>query len=85
MKQEDKLKQIQKEVKICVAALAMIIVFWALAGFGISRFDITVWNTPLWAITGCLGTWIFSIVLVTYLIKKVFKDFDLDEEEADER
>ena len=84
MKREDKFKQIAKEAKAVLWALIAIIVFWIVAGLGISRLDITLFHTPLWVITGCVGTWIFSIVIVVFLMKRVFKDFDLEEEDDDE-
>ncbi len=84
MKREDKLKQIAKEAKAVLWALLAIILFWIVAGLGVSKLDITVFHTPLWAITGCIGTWIFSIIVVVFLVKRVFKDFDLEEEEEDE-
>ena len=84
MKREDKFKQIAKEAKAVLWALIAIIVFWIVAGLGISRLDITLFHTPLWVITGCIGTWIFSVVIVVFLMKRVFKDFDLEEEDGDE-
>ena len=66
---------------IISVVLALVIGVWCALGFGVSRLDITFFHTPLWAITGCLGTWIFSILAVWWLIKRVFRDFDLDEEE----
>lgn len=80
MSQKEKYQQIKREARACIIALVLIIAFWAIAGLGVSKLGITVFHTPLWAITGCIGTWIFSVVLIWWIIKKVFKDFDLDEE-----
>lgn len=84
MKREDKFKQIAKEARVVLWALAAIIVFWIVAGLGVSRLDITILHTPLWIITGCIGTWIFSVIIVVFLMKRIFKDFSLEEEDADE-
>ena len=84
MKREDKFKQMAKEAKAVLGALFAIIIFWIVAGLGVSRLDITVFHTPLWIITGCVGTWIFSIVIVVVLMKFVFKDFSLEEDDGDE-
>lgn len=84
MKREDKFKQIAKEAKAVLWALLAIIIFWIVAGLGISRLDITIFHTPLWVITGCVGTWVFSIIIVVFLMKHVFKDFSLEEEDDDE-
>lgn len=81
MTTKEKFKQANKEAKATILILVLIIIFWAVSGIGISKFNITVYHTPLWVITGCFGTWIFSIAAVIYLVKKVFKDFNLEEEE----
>ncbi|MCU6762842.1 Predicted membrane protein [uncultured Roseburia sp.] len=74
-------EQIKKEAKATFFVLVLLIVVWCVLGFGVSRLDITFFHTPLWAITGCLGTWIFSILAVWWLIKRIYKNFDLTEEE----
>ena len=55
MKRKEKLRQIAKEAKSVLWAVIAIIVFWIVAGFGVSKLHITVFHTPLWAITGCIG------------------------------
>ena len=84
MNRKQKYGQIRREAIACFWALVAIIVFWTIAGIGVSRLNITIFHTPLWAITGCIGTWIFSVVLVICLVKFVFKDFSLDDEDASE-
>lgn len=81
MKLKEKYHQIEKEAIACIIALLAVIIFWTVAGFGVSHFQITIYHTPLWAITGCIGTWIFSIVLVVWMVKKVFQDFELEDED----
>lgn len=80
MKRKDKLKQIAREARAALWALLAIIIFWIIAGLGISNLDITIFHTPLWVITGCIGTWIFSIILVIWLMRHVFKNFSLEED-----
>ena len=84
MNRKEKDRQIKKEAKACVWALVAVIIFWAVAGLGVSKLGITVFHTPLWAITGCIGTWIFAIILVIWLCNHVFKDFSLDDEEVND-
>lgn len=81
MKYKEKLQQANREARGAVIALFLTVVVWIVAGFGISSLDIVVFNTPLWIITGCFGTWIFAVIAAIYLSKFVFKDVDLDEEE----
>lgn len=84
MTRKEKFHQAKQEAKAVFIGLILIILFWIISGFGVSWLGIMVWHTPLWAITGCIGTWIFSIVLISWIVKKVFKDFALDEEDGDE-
>lgn len=81
MTEKEKLKQITKEAKATWISLLFIVIFWSIAGIGLARTDIMIFHTPLWAVAGCIGTWIFAIVVVTVLVKKVFKNFSLGEEE----
>ena len=81
MNRKQKYGPIRREAIACFWALVAIIVFWTIAGIGVSRLNITIFHTPLWAITGCIGTWIFSVALVIWLVKHVFQDFSLDDED----
>ena len=78
------MRQIAKEAKVCPLGSHCNYRILDNCRFGVSKLHITVFHTPLWAITGCIGTWIFSIIVVVYLMKRVFKDFDLEEENEDE-
>ena len=80
MNRKEKYGQIRKEAVACLWALVAVIVFWTISGIGVSRLNITIFHTPLWAITGCIGTWIFSVVLVICLVRFVFRDFSLEDE-----
>ncbi len=87
MTYREKLKQASKEARASVIALFLTVFVWIVSGFGIAPLDITVFNTPLWVITGCLATWIFAVVASIYMSTFIFKDIDLDDEEdlVDER
>ena len=50
MKRKEKLRQIAKEAKSVRWAVIAIIVFWIVAGFGVSKLHITIFHTPLWAV-----------------------------------
>lgn len=82
MKQSDKFRQANKEaLATCVATVA-VIVFWWVAGFGLADSKVMICATPLWVWGGCVGTWLFACAVVLFLIKCVFKDFSLDDEEV---
>lgn len=79
MTNEKKYNQVQKEAKATGLALVAIIIFWIIAGFGAATLDMKIFHLPLWVITSCFGTWIFSIAIVWFLITKVFKDMGLED------
>ncbi len=81
MKRSEKFRQVNREAKATVVATAAVIIFWWLAGFGLADIDISFWHTPLWVWGGCVGTWLFAILVTVILSEKVFKNFDLDDKE----
>ena len=81
MKRSEKFRQANREAKATVLATAAVITFWWIAGFGLEDVNVSYLHTPLWVWGGCLGTWIFAILVTLFLTKKVFVDFDLDDEE----
>ena len=83
MSYKEKFVQMNKEAKATWIVAAVIIIFWWVAGFGVySAFGagFTMFGMPARFVLSCFGSWILSIVLVAYLIKGVFKDFDLDDD-----
>lgn len=78
--QQEQERQIRKEAKATVAVLLLVVAFWLVAGFGVARFDVTLWHMPLWVVTGCIGTWLFAVGLVYFLIEKVCRDMELENE-----
>lgn len=80
MTYKDKLQQANKEAKSAVVALFLTVLVWIISGFGVAQFNITIFNTPLWIITGCFGTWIFAIIAAVIMSKYVFKDIELDDD-----
>ena len=85
MKRSEKFRQANREAKATVVAAAAVIIFWCLAGFGLADSDITFWNTPLWVWGGCVGTWLFAILVTAILTSKVFVNFDLDADKEEKR
>ncbi len=79
---QEKLAQADREAKATVVALFATIAAWVVLGFGLAGLDITLFHTPLWVIGGTLGTWLFAIGVCVFLERRVFVDFDLDEDEA---
>ena len=83
MKRSDKFRQANREAKATVVAAIAVIIFWCMAGFGLADSDITFLHTPLWFWGGCVGTWIFAVLVTIFLSERVFKNFDLDNKEEE--
>ncbi|MDY5044916.1 YhdT family protein [Phascolarctobacterium sp.] len=83
MKRSEKFRQANREAKATCVAAAAVIIFWCLAGFGLADSEITLLHTPLWVWGGCVGTWLFAILVTLFLTEKVFKNFDLDSKEEE--
>ena len=80
----EKFIQMNKEAKATWIVAAIIIVYWFLSGFGVYAVwgaEWTILGMPAWFVLSCFGSWILSMVLVALMVKKVFKDFDLEEED----
>lgn len=84
MTREEKYLQVRKEAGATGLALAILIIFWVVAGFGMSSVDITIFSLPLWALLGTFGTWFMALFLVLCLTRLVFKDMRLDEADTED-
>ena len=81
MSKGEKYLAIVREAKWTAAALAALIIFWLFAGFGLANADIRLLGVPLWAITSSVGVWFMAIALVLLLLKLVFRDMPLEDDE----
>ena len=81
MSYRDKFIQMNKEAKATWLVAAVLIAFWWIAAFGVARIDFTILNMPGWFVVSCFGVWILSIILVSVLVTKVFKNFSLEDED----
>lgn len=77
----ERMQQANREAKITLAGVAVVIVCWLLFGFGLYNVDIVIFSTPLWIIMGCLGTWIVALIVSIVLATKVIEDCPLDEDD----
>ena len=82
MKRSEKFRRANHEAKVTCFATLAVIVFWILAGFGLSGLDISLFDTPIWILGGCIGTWLFAVVVAFWLAEHVIQDVDLQEEDA---
>ena len=69
-------QQIKREASLTVLFLALLILFWIIAGFGFSGAKMQVFEVPLWAILGTVGVW-FAAIILAYILTRKIKDVDL--------
>ena len=73
----------RREARATLIAAALVMVFWWVTGFGLQHTGFTIFYMPGWFVVSCFGSWLLSILLVIYLINRVFTDFSLDDEDQD--
>lgn len=81
MTRNEKYQQIKKEAGASGIVLVVLILFWLAAGFGLSGSQTTVLRLPLWVAVSCLGTWAAAVGLVIFLLKYVFRDMGLEDDD----
>lgn len=74
---KERFNVVKREALYTGIALAALIIFWLIAGFGMSAVDAKIFHLPVWAFLGTIGVWIFAIVISFILSRKLFKDIDL--------
>ena len=72
-----KFSLVRREAIYTGLALAGLIIFWLIAGFGTASFDVRIFHLPLWAVLGTVGVWFVAICISALLSKVLFKDVDL--------
>lgn len=84
MTNEQKHKQIMKEVKATFILIAIVAAWHIGFAFLLEDIDMLILGMPLWFFVSTIGAFAVSIIGVIFLITKVFKNFDLGDE-ADEK
>ena len=79
----EKFSLVRREAIYTGLALAGLIIFWLIAGFGTASSEIRIFHLPLWAILGSIGVWLVAILISAILSKILFKDIDLGGDEHD--
>jgi uncharacterized membrane protein YhdT len=81
----EKDRQIRKEAKATVILFIICFLWHVGFGFGLSgRCDITIGGMPLWWILSTPGSFVIAVIGVVYLIRNVFRNFSLEDEEQEE-
>ncbi|MBQ3442529.1 MAG: YhdT family protein [Selenomonadaceae bacterium] len=79
----EKFSLVRREAIYTGLALAGLIIFWLIAGFGTASSEIKIFHLPLWAVLGSIGVWLVAIVISAILSKVLFKDMDLGGDDDD--
>ena len=74
MNEAQKFSLVKREAIYTGIALAGLIIFWLIAGFGTASSEIKIFHLPLWAILGSIGVWIVAITISAILSKILFKN-----------
>ena len=81
MTKEEKNRQIKKEAR-ATAVLFLICFFWHVGtGYLFTGSGIKVLGLPLWWVLSTPGVFVIAVIGVIFLLKKVFVNFSLDDEE----
>ena len=78
MNDAQKFSLVKREAIYTGLALVGLIIFWLIAGFGMSSSDAKIFHLPLWAVLGTIGVWFVAIAISFVLSKILFRDVDLE-------
>lgn len=85
MTYKEKFIQINREAAATIIAIAVIAAFWWISGFTLEKINFTVLYMPGWFVVSCAGTFILSVSAAIFLVKKVYKDFSLTDDEDENK
>jgi uncharacterized membrane protein YhdT len=86
LKEKVRLTREQKDVQVRKEAKATLILFavcciWNIGfAYGLSGTGIRVAGLPLWWLISTPGMFVLAVIGVVYLLKKVFVNFDLEDD-----
>ena len=84
MTHEEKNRQIRKEALATVLLFLICCVWHVGFGYGLSGCSATLFHLPLWWILSTPGVFVVAVAGVVFLLKKVFVNFEFEEEETEE-
>lgn len=85
---EEKDRQINKETKISIFLYLSYFIWWYVTGYGLSKGNPSeykyIFGLPMWFFMSCIVGYIWFSIATVIITKKVFKNFDLEDEEIDD-
>lgn len=79
---DEKDRQIRREAKATLILFLICFVWNVAFAYGLTGTGARVFGLPLWWLISTPGMFIIAIIGVIILLKKVFVDFDLDDEKG---
>jgi len=76
-------KQIKREIKGTLLLTAIVAAWHIIFGFALNGNGKQMFHMPQWFVVSVFGSGIIAIIGIIILTKKVFVDFDYDEEAAE--
>lgn len=85
---EEQNNQMKREAIICMIVYAGFFAWWFVTGYGLGLNDpedyIYVMGLPLWFVLSVLGGMILFFAATIFVVKRLFRDFDLEESLSEE-
>ncbi len=86
--ENQKNRQIKKEVFASVLLYLIFFIWWYCTGYGIAESGTPatyhyIWGLPMWFFLSSVVGYIFFCIASVLVVKIVFRDFDLDEEKEE--
>ena len=82
MDREQKERQIRKEARATLILFVICFVWNVAFAYGLSGTGIRVFGLPLWWLVSTPGMFVTALIGVVLLLKHVFRDFSLEDEEG---
>lgn len=84
MTYSEKHRQIEKEAKYTWILFVICFIWWCVTGWGLGNVKIYFLHLPLWFWLCVIGTYLIGCVGTWILVKKVFVNFDLGDDDCDQ-
>ncbi|MDR0383491.1 MAG: YhdT family protein [Spirochaetaceae bacterium] len=84
MTYREKFVQMNREAAATGVAVALVAAFWWISGFALEKINFTLFSMPGWFVVSCVGSLILSACAALFLVKKVYKNFSLQDDEDGE-
>lgn len=81
MNRKEKDIQIRKEAKATLILFVICFVWNVAFAYGLSGTGLRLFGLPLWWLVSTPGMFVIAVIGVVYLLKRVFVDMDIEEDE----